>query len=152
VDFGHVGDIASVDISLLQVLLEAGAVPVVACLAADREGNLYNVNADTIAQALGAALKAARLVLLTNVPGILLNTADPNSLIRECDTCELEKLVENGIISGGMLPKAQNCIAAIKHGISAVQILDGTQDYPPLLESLTQSGIGTTITLPSGVL
>jgi acetylglutamate kinase len=146
VDFGHVGDISRVDPRLLDVLWAAGCVPVVACLAADREGNLYNVNADTIAQALAVAVGAARLVLLTNVPGILLVVSDPNSLVPSLDGAELASLLEGGVIGGGMIPKAQNCLAALEQGVSAVQILDGTLEYPPLLDSLTGSGAGTIIT------
>ena len=146
VDFGHVGDISRIDTTLLDVLWAAGYVPVVACLAADREGHLYNVNADTIAQALAVAVGAARLVLLTNVPGILLDVTDPGSLVRSLDGAELASLVESGVIGGGMIPKAQNCLAALDQGVSAVQILDGTLDYPPLLDSLAGSGAGTIIT------
>jgi acetylglutamate kinase len=146
VDFGHVGDISRVDPTLLDVLWAAGCVPVVACLAADTEGNLYNVNADTIAQALAAAVGAARLILLTNVPGILLDVSAPDSLVASLDGAELAALVERGVIGGGMLPKAQNCLTALEQGVSAVQILDGTLDYPPLIESLTGGGAGTIIT------
>jgi acetylglutamate kinase len=150
VDFGHVGDISRVDPKLLDVLWAAGCVPVVACLAADREGNLYNVNADTIAQALAVAVGAARLVLLTNVPGILLDVSDPGSLLSSLDGAELASLVERGVIGGGMLPKAHNCLAALEQGVSAVQILDGTLDYPPLIESLTGGGAGTIIANSKG--
>jgi acetylglutamate kinase len=146
VDFGHVGDISTVDPSLLDVLWAAAAVPVVACLAADCEGNLYNVNADTIAQALAVAVGASRLVLLTNVPGILLDVSDPGSLVRSLVRAELAALVERGVVAGGMLPKAQNCLAALERGVPSVQILDGTGDYPPLLDSLTGAGVGTIIT------
>jgi acetylglutamate kinase len=146
VDFGYVGDISRVDPKVLDVLWAAGCVPVVACIAADRKGNLYNVNADTIAQALAVAVGAARLVLLTNVPGILLDVGDPGSLVRSLDGAELGLLVESGVIGGGMIPKAQNCLAALEQGVSAVQSLDGTLDYPPLLDSLTGRGAGTIIT------
>jgi acetylglutamate kinase len=146
VDFGHVGDISRVDPALLDVLWQAGCVPVVACLAADSEGKLYNVNADTIAQALAVAVGATRLVLLTNVPGILLDLGDPGSLVASLDGAELAALVERGVIGGGMLPKAQNVLTALEQGVSAVQILDGTLEYPPLIESLTSGGAGTIIT------
>jgi acetylglutamate kinase len=146
VDFGHVGDIVSVDTSVLDVLLSSGFVPVVASLAADNEGHLYNVNADTIAQALAVALRAERLVLVTNVPGILLDVADLGSLVYKCNIEELAAFVSTGAISGGMLPKVQNCIEALQAGVSAVHILDGTGEHPPLLESLTAGPVGTLIT------
>ena len=146
VDFGHVGDVTSVDASLLYLLLSAGTVPVVACLAADREGRLYNVNADTIAQTLAVAIEAERLVLLTNVPGILTDATDPLSIISACDMGELAALINSGAILGGMLPKAQNCISALEQGVRTVQILNGAQDHPPLIESLTQGGVGTIVT------
>jgi acetylglutamate kinase len=146
VDFGHVGDVASVDTSVLDILLSSGFVPVVASLAADNEGLLYNVNADTIAQALAVALRADRLVLVTNVPGILLDVADPSSLVHACDTDQLAALVSTGAISGGMLPKVHNCTEALQAGVSAVQILDGTGHNPALLESLMGIGAGTLIT------
>jgi len=143
VDFGHVGDIEAVDTTLIELLLERRYVPVVASLAADREGNLYNVNADTIAQALAVALRADKLVLVTNVPGIMRDPTDPSTLIVNCDLQQLRDLMANGIISGGMLPKAQNCIEAIEAGVRAVQILDGTGDRMPDLGAI--SG-GTLIT------
>lgn len=146
VDFGHVGDVASVDISLLEMLLRGGYVSVVASLAADSEGRIYNVNADTIAQSLAVALGASRLVLMTNVPGILLDAADASSLVPLSDVRGLAALVESGAITGGMLPKVHNCIQAIQAGVQQVLILDGTQNRPPLLESLTRGGVGTTVT------
>jgi len=145
VDFGHVGDIERVDTSLLGLLLDKGYVPVVASLAADRQGNIYNVNADTIAQAIAVALQADRLVLVTNVPGIMLDPSDPGTLIQRCDTSRLRELIAKGVISGGMLPKALNCIEAIEAGVKAVQILDGTGDKPLLLDSINGKGVGTVV-------
>jgi acetylglutamate kinase len=145
VDFGHVGDIQAVDARLLDLLIEKRYIPVVASLAADREGNLYNINADTIAQALAVALRAT-LILLTNVPGIMLDPADSSTLIRECDVKRLRELIASGVISGGMLPKAQNCIEAIEAGVQAVQILDGTGERSLLLESIMGKTAGTLIT------
>jgi acetylglutamate kinase len=144
VDFGHVGDIVSVDISLLPLLLESGYTPVIASLAADTEGNVYNVNADTVAQALATALQVSRLVLLSNVPGIMRDPADPATLLPVCPVSDLEALVRAGAITGGMLPKAQNCIEALAAGVRSVHILNGALDHPPLLESLqTSRGHGT---------
>jgi acetylglutamate kinase len=150
VDFGHVGDIEQVDLSLLDLLLDQGYVPVVASLAADPQGNIYNVNADTIAQALAVALQADRLVLVTNVPGIMLDPSDPETIIKECDTSRLHKLIAGGVISGGMLPKALNCIEAIEAGVKAVQILDGTGDKSLLLDSINGKGVGTVVVRGQG--
>ena len=136
VDFGHVGDIVSVDVSLLSLLLNGGYTPVIASLAADTEGNVYNVNADTIAQALATALQVSRLVLLSNVPGILADSTDPATLLPLCSISDLEALVRAGAISGGMLPKVQNCIDALSAGVRSVHILNGALNRPPLLESL----------------
>jgi acetylglutamate kinase len=145
IDFGHVGEIASVDIGVLELLLNAGYVPVVASLAADAEGNVYNVNADTVAQALAVALRAERLVLVTDVPGILADPTDPGSLLQVCDPEKISALIEAGAISGGMLPKVHNSLEALRAGVVAVQILDGSLDHPPLLESLVGPGIGTLV-------
>jgi acetylglutamate kinase len=149
VDFGHVGEIQAVDTHLLNLLMERRYIPVVASLAADREGNLYNVNADTLAQALAVALRAT-LILLTNVPGIMLDPADPSTLIRQCNVNRLRDLLASGVISGGMLPKAHNCIEAIEAGVQAVLILDGTGERSLLIESITGMGqpeaAGTLIT------
>jgi acetylglutamate kinase len=146
VDFGHVGDIVAVDTALLELLLSQGYVPVVASLAADEDGHIYNVNADTIAQALSVALKVDRLVMVTNVPGILLDVTDPGSLVQTCAADDLKVLIESGAVSAGMVPKVQNCIRALRAGVRAVQILGGTVSEPRLLESLYQGGIGTLIT------
>lgn len=145
VDFGHVGDVREVDIALLSLLLGNGYVPVVASLAADTQGHIYNVNADTIAQALAASLEADGLVLLTNVPGILRDVADPTSLVPRCTSVEIAQLVESGIIKGGMLPKVHNCIEALNRGVKQVTILDGTADRSYLAACLAGEGVGTII-------
>ena len=150
VDFGHVGDITSVDVSLLEMLLEAGCVPVVASLAADTEGRIYNVNADTVAQALAVALGVDGLFLLTNVPGILLDPHDRESLLPLAGPGDIETLIEAGAISGGMLPKVKNCLQALGAGVRRVHILDGTQGRSLLLESLTSGKAGTVIVAGAG--
>jgi acetylglutamate kinase len=145
VDFGHVGDVASVDVSLLRLLLEAGYVPVVASLAADTEGRIYNVNADTIATALAVGLDAEGLLLVTNVPGILRDPNDRSSLVVVCTPEEVARMVEDGTISGGMLPKVSNCLEALRAGVKRVRILDGTGGRSLLLESFVREDVGTTI-------
>lgn len=148
VDFGHVGDVQSVDTALLTLLLGNGYTPVVASLAADAEGNVYNVNADTVAQSIAVALGADRLVILTNVPGILRDHTDPNTLILNCSADEVNALIADGTISGGMLPKVRNCIDALEAGIPDVQILDGTIADPQLLRYIfdNDAKAGTLIT------
>lgn len=145
VDFGHVGDVASVDVSLLDLLLGAGYVPVVASLAADTEGNVYNINADTVATVLAKALDAEGLYLLTNVPGILRDPSDKSSLISVCTTSEAKALIESGAISGGMLAKVQNCLSALRGGVKKVCILDGSKEESLLLRSLLSSNVGTVV-------
>jgi acetylglutamate kinase len=148
VDFGHVGDVEKVDVHLLDVLLGAGFVPVVASLAADTEGHIYNVNADTIAAALAVALEASKLFLMTNVPGILHDRADRSTLIHEIDQNGIAALIEEGVIGGGMLPKVQNCVEALAGGVRRVHILDGMQAESQLLASFIRPGIGTLIVPP----
>ncbi|MEA2574028.1 MAG: acetylglutamate kinase [Chloroflexia bacterium] len=145
VDYGHVGDLASVDVSVLDLLLGAGYVPVVASLAADVEGNIYNINADTVATILAKALDAEGLYLVTNVPGILRDPSDRATLIPTCTASEATALIESGVVSGGMLPKVQNCLSALRGGVRQVCILDGSRPESLLLQSLTSSGVGTVI-------
>lgn len=145
VDFGHVGDLASVDVAVLDLLLGAGYVPVVASLAADTAGNIYNMNADTVATVLAKALGADSLYLVTNVPGILRDPADRSSLMPVCTASEATTLIENGAISGGMLPKVQNCLSALRGGVKQVRILDGSREESLLLQSLVSTGVGTVV-------
>ncbi|HEX8596892.1 MAG TPA: acetylglutamate kinase [Chloroflexia bacterium] len=145
VDYGHVGDLASVDVAVLDLLLGAGYVPVVASLAADVEGNIYNINADTVATILAKALDAEGLYLVTNVPGILRDPSDRSSLIPVCTASETRALIDGGIVSGGMLPKVQNCLSALRGGVKQVRILDGSKEESLLLQSLTTSGVGTVL-------
>ncbi|MDQ5826054.1 MAG: acetylglutamate kinase [Chloroflexota bacterium] len=145
VDYGHVGDLASVDVAVLDLLLGAGYVPVVASLAADAQGNIYNINADTVATILAKALDAEGLYLVTNVPGILRDPSDRSSLIPVCTASEARTLIDGGIVSGGMLPKVQNCLSALRGGVKQVRILDGSKEESLLLQSLTTSGVGTVL-------
>ncbi len=144
VDFGHVGDVTAVDGALIETLWSGGYIPVVASLAADGAGAIYNVNADTVATALAVALPADGLLLLTNVPGILRDRADPASLVTQADAATIQALIADGTIAGGMLPKVQNALAALAAGVAQVQILDGTQPHR-LRAGFRHGGIGTTI-------
>ncbi|HMA33163.1 MAG TPA: acetylglutamate kinase [Chloroflexia bacterium] len=143
VDFGHVGDVAAVDMALLELLLAAGYVPVVASLAADAAGRLYNVNADTIAATIATHLGAARLFLLTNVPGILRDPADRASRLPVLTPAQIAILTADGTIADGMLPKVQNAVAVLQAGVPQVQILDGTTAESLLLRSFHHPGLGT---------
>jgi acetylglutamate kinase len=145
IDFGSVGDIESIDTGLLDMLLDAQYVPVIASLCADARGNIYNVNADTVAQSLAVALNASRLILLTNVSGILRDPANPSTRIPACNPAELQVLITDGTISGGMLPKVQKCIQAINAGVRAVQIVDGTARPSLMRDAVEGKNVGTVI-------
>ncbi|MDQ2806401.1 MAG: acetylglutamate kinase [Chloroflexota bacterium] len=144
VDFGHVGDVTAVDGALIETLWAGCYIPVVASLAADPGGAIYNVNADTIATALAVALAATGLLLLTNVPGILRDRTDSASLVTQADAATIQALIADGTIAGGMLPKVQNALDALTAGVAQVQILDGTQSHC-LRDSFLHAGLGTTI-------
>ncbi len=146
VDMGHVGDIASVDTSLLRELMDSGHVPVVASLAADREGNVLNVNADTVATRLAMDLGADKLMFLTNVDGVLRDPAEPASRISSIAARGIEELIANGTIGRGMIPKVQNAIDAARGGVARVHVLNGEAPHTLLLELFTKQGAGTLIT------
>ncbi len=145
VDFGHVGDVVGVDTHLLKLLVENGYVPVVASLASDSEGNILNVNADTVATVLAQDLKASKLISLTSVPGLLRNAADPSTLISRLTVSEAEQAIASGVISGGMIPKVRTLIQALKAGVSEAVILSGIEESALLGELFTNQGVGTLI-------
>jgi acetylglutamate kinase len=145
VDYGHVGDIDRVDPRVLLTLLESRFVPVVASLAGDGEGNVYNVNADTVAETLAIALKAEKLIFLTGAPGVLRDRADPSSLVAFADPDDLAELLRSGCIAGGMQPKVEACIRAVTGGVERTHIIDGRLHDSLLLEVFTGSGAGTMI-------
>jgi acetylglutamate kinase len=145
VDFGHVGDIEHVDVSVLETLLSGGFVPVVASLAGDADGNVFNVNADTVAEAIAIALKAAKLLMLTGAPGVLRDPSDPATVVGFADASDLETLVRSGVISGGMRPKVEACLRAVAGGVERVHIIDGRAPDALLLEVFTGAGCGTMI-------
>ncbi len=128
VDLGQVGEVAEVDPSLLLTLLEGGYVPVVAPVAADRTGLPYNINADTMAGALAAALHADCFVLLSDVPGLLLDPADPASLLATATRAEVDALIARGRVGGGMVPKVEACLLALRGGAAAARIMSGPGD------------------------
>jgi acetylglutamate kinase len=145
VDYGHVGDIQGVDPRVLTTLMEARFVPVVASLAGDADGNVYNVNADTVAESLAIALRALKLVYLTGVPGVLRDPKDPSSLVTFADPDDLAELMASGALSGGMRPKVEACIRAATGGVERTHIVDGRAPDSLLLEVFTGSGTGTMI-------
>jgi acetylglutamate kinase len=145
VDYGHVGDIDRVDPHLLRTLLEARFVPVVASLAGDEEGGVYNVNADTVAEALAVALTAQKLIFLTGAPGVLRDRNDPATLVTFADPTDLAELMSSGALVGGMRPKVEACIRAATHGVERTHIIDGRAPDALLLEVFTGVGCGTMI-------
>ncbi|MFL6799698.1 MAG: acetylglutamate kinase [Xanthobacteraceae bacterium] len=140
VDLGFVGEPERVDITVLEQILGRELIPVLAPIATSREGITYNVNADTFAGAIAGALKAKRLLLLTDVPGVLDKS---RSLIKELSADEARALIADGTISGGMIPKVETCIYALDAGVEGVVILDGKVPHAVLLELLTDHGAGT---------
>lgn len=145
VDFGHVGDVAAVDPRILETLLAHRFVPVVASLAGDAEGRVYNVNADTVAESLAIALRAMKLLYLTGAPGVLRDRADRSSLIAFAEPDDLAPLLQSGAIADGMRPKVEACIRAATGGVERTHIIDGRAHDSLLLEVFTGSGTGTMI-------
>ncbi len=145
VDYGHVGDIDRVDPRVLVTLMEARFVPVVASLAGDEEGGVYNVNADTVAEALAVALRAQKLIFLTGAPGVLRDRNDPATLVTFADPDDLTGLMASGALAGGMRPKVEACIRAATSGVERTHIIDGRTPDALLLEVFTGAGCGTMI-------
>ncbi len=143
VDFGLVGDIVSADPTVLVKLLEDGVVPVVSPLAAGPEGQVLNVNADSVAAALAKALRAEKLLVLTDADGILMNPQDPATLVSCATAAEAEGLMADGTVSGGMLPKVEGCLEALRGGVGRAHILSGLKPGALLEEIFTNAGCGT---------
>lgn len=145
VDFGHVGDIAAISTRVVDLLTGDRMIPVVCSLAADESGNVLNVNADTIAARIAVALKAHKLIVMTNVPGVLRQREDHASLISYTDTESLRMLIREGAITDGMLPKVESCIEAVRQGVPRTHIIDGNRPGALLLELFLNEGCGTMI-------
>ncbi|MEO5680526.1 MAG: acetylglutamate kinase [Acidimicrobiales bacterium] len=143
---GYVGDVRSVDTTLLDKLLAEQLVPVIATIGTDDEGNAYNVNADTAAAAIAAALGAEKLIHLTNVEGIRSVAADAATRLSHLRADELDLLLQSGALGGGMAPKAESCLHAVRNGVAAAHVLDGRVPHVLLLELFTEAGIGTMVT------
>jgi acetylglutamate kinase len=144
-ELGFVGDVSRVNPTLLRRLLNEELVPVVATVAADATGQAYNINADTVAGAIAEALGAEKLVYLTDVEGLRRDVDDPQSLIRQATADELDRLLADGTLSGGMIPKIVSCVHAVRNGVRRAHILDGRVPHVLLLEIFTDSGIGTMV-------
>lgn len=142
-DIGFVGEIESVNTLLIESLLKEGFIPVVAPVGRDDKGNTYNINADYAAVAIASALKAQKLVFVTDVKGVMKDINDPKSLISMMNLKEAKENIENNIISGGMIPKVECCIEAVETGVKTVHIIDGRIEHSMILEIFTQEGIGT---------
>lgn len=143
VRLGFVGDITNVNVEPILDVLEKGYIPVVSTVGCDSEGNVYNINADTAAAKIAGELKAESLISLTDISGILYDKDDPTTLIPVITLSDAEKLVEEGVINGGMIPKVECCTNAIKWGVTKVFIIDGRVPHSILIETLTDEGIGT---------
>lgn len=144
-DIGFVGDVTNVNADILYDLLEKDFLPIICPVGLDDDNNTYNINADDAACAIAKAMKAEKLAFLTDIEGVYKDPQDPSTLISELTVSEAHKLVGDGYIGGGMLPKINNCIEAIESGVSRVHILDGRIPHCLLLEIFTDKGIGTAI-------
>ena len=142
---GYVGEITHINIQPVKDLLEKGYIPVISTLGCDREGNAYNINGDTAAAQVAGALEAERLIMLSDIPGLLRDKDDPTTLIPELSIAEAGQLRREGVISGGMIPKVECCVEAIRKGVKKVIIMDGRVPHSILMELLTDEGAGTMV-------
>ena len=143
---GYVGEIEKINIKAVEDLLERGYIPVISTLGCDRSGNTYNINGDTAAAHIAGALNAKRLIMMTDISGILRDKDDPKTLIPQVTISEAKALFDEGIVSGGMIPKVECCINAIEKGVKNVIIMDGRVPHSILMELLTDEGAGTMVT------
>ena len=144
-DIGYVGEIVNVDTKIILDLLNDDFLPIIYPIGMDENGHSYNINGDHAAAEIAQALKADKLAFLTNIPGVCTDPGDPDSFISELYVEEAEKMIEEGIISGGMIPKVRNCFHSIENGVNRVHILDGSIPHCILLEIFTDRGVGTVI-------
>ena len=140
---GYVGSVTKINIAPVTDLLEKGYIPVVSTIGCDKDGNTYNINGDTAAAYIAGALGAKRLLMLTDIAGVLMDKDDPDSLIRELSVVQAKDLFDKGVISGGMIPKVDCCITARKRGVRKAIIMDGRVPHSILMELLTDEGAGT---------
>ncbi|MBQ8432401.1 MAG: acetylglutamate kinase [Clostridia bacterium] len=143
---GYVGEITKIHIQPVTDLLEKGYIPVISTVGCDKQGNTYNINGDTAAAHIAGALGAERLIMMTDIAGVLRDKNDPTSLIPEITVCDAKRLQDEGVISGGMIPKVECCVEAIQKGVKNVIIMDGRVPHSILMELLTDEGAGTMVT------
>ncbi len=145
VDLGFVGDVDKVDPEILMIMAGKGYIPVISPIAADDEGNNLNVNADTVAGAVAVAMRAKKFFSITDVEGVRMNPDDPASVISEFPASDFNRLVQEGVIKGGMIPKVEACVRVVQGGVDRAHIIDGRKHHAILLELLTTEGVGTMI-------
>ncbi|MDR2830253.1 MAG: acetylglutamate kinase [Methanobrevibacter sp.] len=146
IDLGLVGEIESINSEIIDLLTENHYIPVISPIGMDIHGDTLNLNADTVAGELASEINAEKLIILTDVSGVLEDSKDPKTLIRKIKLNDVDDLIEKGIISGGMIPKIETCVNAIKGGVKSAHIIDGRIKHSLLLEIFTKNGIGTMIT------
>ncbi|MGI8684247.1 MAG: acetylglutamate kinase [Acidimicrobiales bacterium] len=144
-ELGFVGDVASVNASIIERLLAEELIPVIATIGSDTEGQAYNINADTAAGAIAQALQAEKLVYLTNIEGLRKDVSDPDSLLSSVSVSDLDAMVADGSIVAGMIPKVASCVHAVRGGVGHAHILDGRTPHALLLEVFTHHGVGTMV-------
>jgi acetylglutamate kinase len=147
-DLGYVGDVRSVNPTILERLLAEDLIPVVSTIGSDPSGQAYNINADTVAGAVAEALAAEKAVFLTDVAGLLADVDDPTSLVSHTTAAELQALIDDGRLTGGMIPKAAAALHAVQHGVTSAHLLDGRVPHVVLLELFSDAGVGTMIVNP----
>lgn len=145
IDLGLVGEVDEVNSKLLEMFLDNDYIPVISPVGIAKDGTSLNLNADTAAGEVASAVNAEKLIILTDVPGVLRDPNDPSSLIRKIKISEVPDLIEKGVISGGMIPKVETCVKAIENGVKSCHIIDGRKKHSLLLEIFTTNGIGTMI-------
>ena len=145
VDLGFVGEVEKVDPEILMIMAGKGYIPVISPIAADDEGNNLNVNADTAAGAVAIAMRAKKFFSITDVEGVRMNPSDPSSVISEFPASDFDRLVQDGVIKGGMIPKVEACVRVVEGGVEKAHIIDGRKHHAILLELLTHEGVGTMI-------
>ncbi|MDD4776075.1 MAG: acetylglutamate kinase [Syntrophomonas sp.] len=143
---GFVGEVKNINPQILETVIENGYIPVIAPIGVDSQQQSYNINADLVAAAIAVAMKADKLVLLTDVPGLLMDATDTDSLISVLKVGEVQSYVQQGVIAGGMLPKVQCCVEAVQGGVGRTHIIDGRVPHAILLEIFTKEGVGTMVT------